>query len=173
MDHRLITPRNYFVVVTDNPATQLELEAGLSRGLYNPFSTSQAKLYIEGITSSPIDLELIERFSSAAPLISTTPKDTDHPTAHTMKKNLPPFETCQWGKNNRILIREGVKVILTDIKAALVKKIFHHSERVASKDDLIRSISQESEHYRGLAMCLSRLQSKFKAPARMSAGFAP
>jgi DNA-binding winged helix-turn-helix (wHTH) protein len=162
MDHSMITPRKYFVVVTHNPATQLELEAILSRGQYNAFGTSLAQIYVEGLTASPIDLDFIERFSPASPLINVTTDHNDSAIAQAMKKSLPPSETWQLGKNNRVLAREGVKVVLTAIEAALVKKMLHHNERVVSKDDLIRSIGREPEHYRGLEMCLSRLQDKFK-----------
>ncbi|WP_458238453.1 winged helix-turn-helix domain-containing protein, partial [Pseudomonas sp. P5_A2_2] len=59
-------------------------------------------------------------------------------------------------------IKDDVEIVLTGLEAALLKKMLHHEDRVVSKDDLIRSIGREPEQYRGLEMCLSRLQEKFK-----------
>ncbi|MHA3736810.1 winged helix-turn-helix domain-containing protein [Pseudomonas sp. Eth.TT006] len=61
------------------------------------------------------------------------------------------------------LIREGVEISLTGLETALVRKMLNHEERVVSRDDLILSIGREPEQYRGLEMCLSRLQDKFKS----------
>lgn len=61
------------------------------------------------------------------------------------------------------LIKEGIEISLTGLETALVKKMLHHEERVVSREDLILSIGREPEQYRGLEMCLSRLQDKFKS----------
>jgi DNA-binding response OmpR family regulator len=61
------------------------------------------------------------------------------------------------------LVKEGVEISLTGLETALVRKMLHHEERVVSRDDLILSIGREPEQYRGLEMCLSRLQDKFKS----------
>ncbi|MFW9081250.1 helix-turn-helix domain-containing protein [Pseudomonas sp. P2757] len=61
-----------------------------------------------------------------------------------------------------VLVKEDIEISLTGLEAALVKKMLHHEERVVSRDELILSIGREPEQYRGLEMCLSRLQDKFK-----------
>lgn len=66
------------------------------------------------------------------------------------------------GNGNDALIKDGTEIVLTGLEATLVRKMLNHDDRVVSKDDLIRSIGREPEHYRGLEMCLSRLQEKFK-----------
>lgn len=65
-------------------------------------------------------------------------------------------------QQDRVLVKGGVQISLTTIESALIKKMLHHEERVVSKEELIRNIGREPEFYRGLEMCLSRLQDKFK-----------
>jgi DNA-binding winged helix-turn-helix (wHTH) protein len=71
-------------------------------------------------------------------------------------------EAWRLSNSNGALIKDDIEVVLTGLEATLVKKMLNHEDRVVSKDDLIRSIGREPEHYRGLEMCLSRLQEKFK-----------
>lgn len=72
-------------------------------------------------------------------------------------------ETWQLDIDQGALVKEGVEISLTGLEAALVKKMLNHEERVVSRDELILSIGREPEQYRGLEMCLSRLQDKFKS----------
>lgn len=65
-------------------------------------------------------------------------------------------------QHDRTLVKGGLRISLTTIESALIKKMLHHEERVVSKEELIRNIGREPELYRGLEMCLSRLQEKFK-----------
>ncbi|MCK6190080.1 MULTISPECIES: winged helix-turn-helix domain-containing protein [unclassified Pseudomonas] len=65
-------------------------------------------------------------------------------------------------QHDRTLVKGGLRISLTAIESALIKKMLHHEERVVSKEELIRNIGREPDHYRGLEMCLSRLQEKFK-----------
>jgi DNA-binding winged helix-turn-helix (wHTH) protein len=65
-------------------------------------------------------------------------------------------------QHDRMLVKGGLRISLTTIESALIKKMLHHEERVVSKEELIRNIGREPELYRGLEMCLSRLQEKFK-----------
>lgn len=64
--------------------------------------------------------------------------------------------------HDRMLVKGGLRISLTTIESALIKKMLHHEERVVSKEELIRNIGREPELYRGLEMCLSRLQDKFR-----------
>lgn len=182
-------PRKYFVVVTHSPALQLELEALLSSKRYNSFGTSQAKMFVEGVTppsSAPKLMEFIyphvERMVS--PVIKhdtqrilstfnsqwqavqpTTQRINITSIAEQAKDDAPDRsadETWRLSNGNGALIKDNIEIVLTGLEAALLKKMLHHDDRVVSKDDLIRSIGREPEHYRGLEMCLSRLQEKFK-----------
>jgi len=74
----------------------------------------------------------------------------------------PHTEAWRLSNGSGALIKDDIEVVLTGLEATLVKKMLNHDDRVVSKDDLIRSIGREPEHYRGLEMCLSRLQEKFK-----------
>lgn len=65
-------------------------------------------------------------------------------------------------QQDRVLVKGGLKISLTTIESALIKKMLNHEERVVSKEELIRNIGREPDIYRGLEMCLSRLQDKFK-----------
>ncbi|MDZ5436664.1 helix-turn-helix domain-containing protein [Pseudomonas fluorescens] len=182
-------PRKYFVVVTHSPALQLELEALLSSKRYNSFGTSQAKMFVEGVTppsSAPKLMEFIyphvERMVS--PVIKhdtqrilstfnsqwqavqpTTQRINITSIAEQAKDDAPDRsadEAWRLSNGNGALIKDDIEIVLTGLEATLLKKMLHHDDRVVSKDDLIRSIGREPEHYRGLEMCLSRLQEKFK-----------
>lgn len=52
---------------------------------------------------------------------------------------------------------------LTAIESLLVRTLTLSSERICSKQELILGIDKDADTYSGLEMCLSRLQSKFKA----------
>ncbi|MFJ7796044.1 transcriptional regulator [Pseudomonas sp. NPDC096950] len=75
-------------------------------------------------------------------------------------------EAWQLDDDQSVLVKENVEINLTGLEAALVKKMLHHEDRVVSRDDLILSIGREPEQYRGLEMCLSRLQDKFKSASK-------
>jgi len=72
-------------------------------------------------------------------------------------------DAWQLDDNQSVLVKENVEINLTGLEAALVKKMLNHEERVVSREELILSIGREPEQYRGLEMCLSRLQDKFKS----------
>lgn len=87
-------------------------------------------------------------------------RDSMHKVA---KPHYPYTEAWRLSNGSGALIKDDIEVVLTGLEATLVEKMLHHDDRVVSKDDLIRSIGREPEHYRGLEMCLSRLQEKFKS----------
>ncbi|MBC8995994.1 winged helix-turn-helix domain-containing protein [Pseudomonas sp. N40(2020)] len=78
----------------------------------------------------------------------------------------PYTETWHLDNDQGALIKEDVEISLTGLETALVRKMLHHEERVVSRDELILSIGREPEQYRGLEMCLSRLQDKFKSASK-------
>ncbi|UHH32504.1 helix-turn-helix domain-containing protein [Pseudomonas veronii] len=91
---------------------------------------------------------------------------TDRPqkalATHTEKPPLQAPDYWTFTQHDRMLVKGGLRISLTTIESALIKKMLHHEERVVSKEELIRNIGREPELYRGLEMCLSRLQEKFK-----------
>jgi DNA-binding winged helix-turn-helix (wHTH) protein len=93
---------------------------------------------------------------------SPTGDTRDTSVSMNVKAQYPCSDAWQLSHGNGALIKDDVEIVLTGLEATLVKKMLHHDDRVVSKDDLIRSIGREPEHYRGLEMCLSRLQEKFK-----------
>jgi DNA-binding winged helix-turn-helix (wHTH) protein len=198
MDSSTNLPRKYFVVVTHNPALQLELEALLSSKRYNSYGTSQAKMFFEGVappTSAPKLMEIISpqmarmvppvikhdtqrilstfksewqaaqsvsKFTHFTSTVDSSRDDTREYVSQPAKPHAPATETWRLSDSSGALIKDDVEIVLTGLEAALLKKMLHHEDRVVSKDDLIRSIGREPEQYRGLEMCLSRLQEKFK-----------
>lgn len=75
----------------------------------------------------------------------------------------PCSDTWHLDDEQGVLLKDNVAISLTGLETALVRKMLSHEERVVSRDDLIISIGREPEQYRGLEMCLSRLQDKFKS----------
>ncbi|TFY85643.1 winged helix family transcriptional regulator [Pseudomonas kairouanensis] len=117
---------------------------------------------------------ITHRFTLPSPLFhsarqeSRAPAESDDNT-HTRAQDINPDRTQLHAQDfwlltqhDRTLVKGGLRISLTTIESALVKKMLHHEERVVSKEELIRNIGREPEQYRGLEMCLSRLQEKFK-----------
>ncbi|KAE9648885.1 winged helix family transcriptional regulator [Pseudomonas sp. PB103] len=77
--------------------------------------------------------------------------------------DMPCSETWHLDNVQGALVKDDVEISLTGLETALVRKMLNHEERVVSRDELILSIGREPEQYRGLEMCLSRLQDKFKS----------
>ncbi|MBK5374278.1 winged helix-turn-helix domain-containing protein [Pseudomonas sp. TH08] len=80
-----------------------------------------------------------------------------------IEADMPASETWHLDDDQGALVKDDVEISLTGLETALVRKMLNHEERVVSRDDLILSIGREPEQYRGLEMCLSRLQDKFKS----------
>lgn len=99
-----------------------------------------------------------------------SPKAPDSPPDHRVcsqetsaeQPQLHPQDFWLLTQHDRTLVKGGLRISLTTIESALIKKMLHHEERVVSKEELIRNIGREPELYRGLEMCLSRLQEKFR-----------
>lgn len=88
--------------------------------------------------------------------------NSDTPETCTTKTALRTPDFWLLTQQDRTLVKGGLRISLTTIESALIKKMLHHGERVVSKEELIRNIGREPEYYRGLEMCLSRLQEKFR-----------
>lgn len=188
-------PRKYFVVVTHSTTSQRELETILSSERFNSFGTSQAQMFIEGVTScapvlmeftypsgtkkqvahtiehetqkilATLEAEWLAAQSGARTSVTPDPAESSDIPRKNEDGN-PYSDAWQLDNDQSVLIKENVEINLTGLEAALVKKMLHHEDRVVSRDDLILSIGREPEQYRGLEMCLSRLQDKFKSASK-------
>lgn len=189
METSTTLPRKYFVVVTNNSASQRELESILSSERFNSFGTSQAQMFVEGV-ASPSSTPTLMEFTYPRGTRKSVARSIEHDTQRILatlesewlaaqsthsfqntqaitsdvNETRPPV-TEAWHLDNDqgVLVREDIEISLTGLETALVRKMLHHEERVVSRDDLILSIGREPEQYRGLEMCLSRLQDKFKS----------
>ena len=191
METSTTLPRKYFVVVTHSTTSQRELESLLSSERFNSFSTSQAQMFIEDATPSSSAPMLME-FTYPSGMRRNIPHTIEHDTQRILAtleaewnaaQSANPFsslpaksqepqkvegeapynEVWQLDDDQNVLIKDNIEISLTGLEAALVRKMLHHEERVVSRDELILSIGREPEQYRGLEMCLSRLQDKFKS----------
>ncbi|WP_460164750.1 winged helix-turn-helix domain-containing protein [Pseudomonas sp. S1_G07] len=104
------------------------------------------------------------RASTPTPNAPDSPPDNRARTQEisTERPQLHPQDFWLLTQHDRTLVKGGLRISLTTIESALIKKMLHHEERVVSKEELIRNIGREPELYRGLEMCLSRLQEKFR-----------
>lgn len=74
-------------------------------------------------------------------------------------------ETWWFNGDERTLVKEDITIPLTGTEALMLTQLVLNDQRVLSKTDLILRIDRDPEHYSGLEMCLSRLQTKFKNAA--------
>lgn len=112
-----------------------------------------------------LEAEWLAAQSGTRPVITPNPTERDD-IPREIEDSDPYSEAWQLDNDQSVLIKENVEINLTGLEAALVKKMLHHEDRVVSRDDLILSIGREPEQYRGLEMCLSRLQDKFKSASK-------
>ncbi|MGE8147773.1 winged helix-turn-helix domain-containing protein [Pseudomonas frederiksbergensis] len=112
-----------------------------------------------------LEAEWLAAQSGARPV--ALPNQTELSESPREDEDIEPYsEAWQLDNDQSVLIKENIEINLTGLEAALVKKMLHHEDRVVSRDDLILSIGREPEQYRGLEMCLSRLQDKFKSASK-------
>ncbi|WP_434766173.1 winged helix-turn-helix domain-containing protein [Pseudomonas triticicola] len=98
------------------------------------------------------------------PFQSFPTRSTERAHISNVSESTEPFsDTWHLDDEQGVLLKDNVAISLTGLETALVRKMLTHEERVVSRDDLIISIGREPEQYRGLEMCLSRLQDKFKS----------
>lgn len=66
----------------------------------------------------------------------------------------------------RLLINNEITINLTKMEYAVLDLLIGSRERIVSNDAIAKKLNKNLDHYKGLAMCLSRLQAKFKKSAR-------
>jgi DNA-binding winged helix-turn-helix (wHTH) protein len=188
METSTTLPRKYFVVVTHSTTSQRELENILSSEHFNSFGHAEG---VASPSSAPMVMEFTYPSASRKNVARSFEHDTQRilatlesewlaaQTANPFQKSpasigdsnnmpsviedtLPASETWHLDNDQGALIKEDIEISLTGLETALVHKMLNHEDRVVSRDELILSIGREPEQYRGLEMCLSRLQDKFK-----------
>lgn len=185
-------PRKYFVVVTHSTTSQRELESILSSKRFNSFGTSQTQMFIEdtppvvvgfSYTSAnrknvahriehetqkilaTLEAEWLAEQTEGRTSVTPTPAELSN-RPREQEDGALYSEVWQLDNDHSVLIKENVEINLTGLEATLVRKMLHHEDRVVSRDELILSIGRQPEQYRGLEMCLSRLQDKFKSASK-------
>ena len=97
--------------------------------------------------------QTINRVSTTYVPTSTTPDPAYLPSSQTWFFNLAARELCN----------TSARIQLTTIESQLINTLALSTERICSKQELIAGINKDPVAYSGLEMCLSRLQSKFRA----------
>ncbi|VVP27497.1 hypothetical protein PS900_04179 [Pseudomonas fluorescens] len=85
-------------------------------------------------------------------------QSTDH--AQSLCENPDNWRFCN---KERTLVKANNKILVSGIESLLIEKLLLSNQRVLSKAELILAINRDPERYRGLEMCLSRLQEKFSS----------
>lgn len=106
-----------------------------------------------------------------------TTRSTPHHTFDTVRsaKRIDPSETLMptmdgnesshtwaFNKPHCLLINNEVVVNLTRSECVILDLLVSSKERVVSKETITRELKKDLDHYKGMHMCFSRLQAKFK-----------
>lgn len=134
----------------------------ISAGAPHPITQRHNTYVITHTLTLPSQPFIAARQESRTPVDNSTNNHTHTQDISPDITQLHPQDFWLLTQHDRTLVKGGLRISLTTIESALVKKMLHHEERVVSKEELIRNIGREPEQYRGLEMCLSRLQEKFK-----------
>ena len=78
-------------------------------------------------------------------------------------QHAPAPETWLFDFASRNLCTPTKRIQLTVIESLLIRTLMLNEARICSRQELIRGIEKDTGSYSGLEMCLSRLQSKFRA----------
>ncbi|WP_223462683.1 MULTISPECIES: helix-turn-helix domain-containing protein [unclassified Pseudomonas] len=88
----------------------------------------------------------------------------DHrgPTCVSDRINIPKLQT--WALNNpqRLLSNSLTIIHLTRMECVVLDLLTSSEERVVSNEEILMKLNKDPYNYKGLPMCLSRLQAKFK-----------
>jgi two-component system OmpR family response regulator len=164
---------HYSIALHDFTPSALLLQYEPSSAHVNPVA-EKPRLTMDYLFSSADDRRNFKQWLSHYATTQKANKASEFSTEHSAVQNrksadtaaakplLRPQEFWQLTQQDRVLVKGSLKISLTAIESAIIRKMLHHEERVVSKEELIRDIGREPERYRGLEMCLSRLQEKFK-----------
>ena len=110
----------------------------------------------------------LKHYSNHLKVFATQALGITSTTSAPMPANQPPPshsltpETWFFDFASRELSTAEAGIQLTAIESLLIKTLMLNEARICSKQELILGIDKDGNTYKGLEMCLSRLQSKFK-----------
>lgn len=76
--------------------------------------------------------------------------------------NIPKPTIWIFNTAERLLTHNKITVELTRMECAVLKILTNEPKHVVSNEYIYESLNKDPDNYKGLFMCLSRLQSKFK-----------
>ncbi|WP_223549487.1 helix-turn-helix domain-containing protein [Pseudomonas sp. A-B-19] len=76
--------------------------------------------------------------------------------------NIPKLQTWAFNKPQRLLSNNLTIINLTRIECVVLDLLTSSEERVISNEEILMKLNKDPYNYKGLPMCLSRLQAKFK-----------
>lgn len=76
--------------------------------------------------------------------------------------NMPKLKTWVFNKPQRLLSNNLTTINLTRMECVVLDLLTSSEERVISNEKLLMKLNKDPHNYKGLPMCLSRLQAKFK-----------
>ena len=76
--------------------------------------------------------------------------------------NMPKLKTWALNKSQRLLSNNLTIINLTRMECIVLDLLTSSEERVVSNDEILIKLNKDPYTYKGLPMCLSRLQAKFK-----------
>ena len=97
---------------------------------------------------------------STIPTLKTTLTSSAQPAPSRLSSSPDVWSFCF---AEQVMCNSTACIQLTSIESMLIQTLTRSNERVCSKQELILGINKDVHTYSGLEMCLSRLQTKFKA----------
>ena len=76
--------------------------------------------------------------------------------------NMPKLKTWVFNKPQRLLSNNLTTINLTRMECVVLDLLTSSEERVISNGRILMKLNKDLHNYKGLPMCLSRLQAKFK-----------
>ncbi|MGF7111314.1 winged helix-turn-helix domain-containing protein [Pseudomonas laurylsulfatiphila] len=76
--------------------------------------------------------------------------------------NMPKLQTWALNKPQRLLSNNLTIINLTRTECVVLDLLASCKERVVSNEEILMKLNKDPYNYKGLPMCLSRLQAKFK-----------
>lgn len=76
--------------------------------------------------------------------------------------NIEKLQTWAFNKRKRLLFNNLTIIKLTRTENLILDVLISSAERVISNEEILIQLNKNPDKYKGLLMCLSRLQAKFK-----------
>lgn len=76
--------------------------------------------------------------------------------------NIEKLQTWAFNKHKRLLFNHLTTINLTRMESVVLDLLTSSKERVISNEEILIKLNKNPDSYKGLLMCLSRLQAKFK-----------